>query len=93
MSKHDGVDKKTQACLNAHMEALNEAIQRAGGVGKLAEAIGTKSSVVSNWRQRKTLPPPEYCPAIEQITGVTRRDLRPDDWERIWPELADKAAA
>ncbi|WP_132477967.1 hypothetical protein [Paracandidimonas soli] len=29
---------------------------------------------------------------IEAITGnaVTRRDLRPDDWERIWPELAGK---
>jgi hypothetical protein len=24
---------------------------------------------------------------------VTRRDLRPDDWHLIWPELADKDAA
>ena len=75
------------------MEALNKAIQRAGGVGKLAEAIGVGQSVVSNWRLRKTLPPPEYCASIEAVTGVTRRDLRPDDWARIWPELTDKAAA
>ena len=27
---------------------------------------------------------------IERITdgAVTRRDLRPDDWQRVWPELA-----
>jgi DNA-binding transcriptional regulator YdaS (Cro superfamily) len=28
--------------------------------------------------------------AIESTTkgAVTRRDLRPDDWQEIWPELA-----
>jgi DNA-binding transcriptional regulator YdaS (Cro superfamily) len=32
---------------------------------------------------------PELCVLIEKITNgaVTRRDLRPDDWHRIWPEL------
>lgn len=32
---------------------------------------------------------------IEQITegAVTRRDLRPDDWQRIWPELAETQPA
>lgn len=30
---------------------------------------------------------------IERLTGgqVTRRDLRPEDWARIWPELAAPA--
>ncbi|MDK4680166.1 helix-turn-helix domain-containing protein [Kingella negevensis] len=29
---------------------------------------------------------------IEGLTqgAVTRRDLRPDDWAQIWPELAGK---
>jgi DNA-binding transcriptional regulator YdaS (Cro superfamily) len=29
--------------------------------------------------------------AIEQVTNgaVTRKDLRPDDWHLIWPELVD----
>ena len=33
---------------------------------------------------------PELCVAIERATNgaVTRRDLRPDDWQDIWPELA-----
>lgn len=35
---------------------------------------------------------PVYCVAIERATGgaVTRRDLRPDDWQDIWPELAEE---
>jgi len=33
--------------------------------------------------------PIERCPAIEKATDgqVSRRDLRPDDWWLIWPEL------
>lgn len=32
------------------------------------------------------------CTAIERITAgqVTRRDLRPNDWQKIWPELAEQ---
>jgi DNA-binding transcriptional regulator YdaS (Cro superfamily) len=35
---------------------------------------------------------PELAVSIEQQSGraVTRRDLRPSDWERIWPELSKK---
>lgn len=36
------------------------------------------------------IPGPASCVRIERATGgaVTRRDLRPDDWAQIWPELA-----
>jgi DNA-binding transcriptional regulator YdaS (Cro superfamily) len=36
------------------------------------------------------MPGAAYCVAIEAATDgqVTRRDLRPDDWHDIWPELA-----
>jgi DNA-binding transcriptional regulator YdaS (Cro superfamily) len=36
------------------------------------------------------VPSPENCVVIERATGgvVTRQDLRPADWERIWPELS-----
>lgn len=38
-------------------------------------------------------PGPAYCVAIESVTqgAVTRRDLRPDDWRAIWPELEAKS--
>lgn len=71
------------------MDALTEATKQAGGVSALAVAIGVTQSAVSNWRSRGGFVPPEHCASIEQATSgaVTRRDLRPDDWHRIWPEL------
>lgn len=71
------------------MNPLDRAIYEARGVGKLARAINVGQSVVSNWRSRGTVVPAEHCAAIENATGkvVTRQDLRPDDWPRIWPEL------
>lgn len=77
-------------CTAAAAEPLQKAIDLCGGVGKLAAAIGVGQSVISNWRARCTVPSASYCVAIERATGgaVTRRDLRPDDWQSIWPELA-----
>lgn len=39
--------------------------------------------------------PPKQCVRIEQLTrgAVTRRELRPDDWREIWPELDAAIAA
>lgn len=38
------------------METLEIAITAAGGVGKLAEKLGIKANVISNWRMRKSIP-------------------------------------
>jgi DNA-binding transcriptional regulator YdaS (Cro superfamily) len=48
--------------------------------------------LISQWANRVRQIPIERCPAIERATGgaVTRRDLRPDDWHVIWPELAER---
>lgn len=73
------------------MDALIEATKRAGGVSALAAAISVTQSAVSNWRSRGGYVPPEHCAVIEARTGVSRRDLRPDDWHRIWPELVTDA--
>lgn len=72
------------------MDALTTAIGVTKGVSELARLIGVSQSAVSNWRARGGLVPVEHCTAIERATAgaVTRRDLRPDDWHRIWPELA-----
>ena len=73
------------------MDALDKAIAAAGGVGALATQIEVTQTAVSNWRARGTVIPPVHCAAIERAAGgaVTRRDLRPDDWWRIWPELVN----
>lgn len=35
----------------------------------------------------------EVAAAVERVTGggTTRKDLRPDDWHLVWPELASVA--
>ena len=65
-----------------------------GSQQKLAEHCGVVQTAVAAWVKRGTVPP-EHCALIEQGTKgeVTRKELRPDDWQRIWPELADPPAA
>lgn len=49
---------------------------------------------IRQWRVRYKgrLPSPENCVGLELATNglVSRKDTRPDDWHRIWPELCEK---
>lgn len=62
---------------------------------ELARAIGVPPVLISQWKNDVRQVPIERCVPIEKATAgaVTRRDLRPDDWHQIWPELAEKDAA
>jgi DNA-binding transcriptional regulator YdaS (Cro superfamily) len=73
-----GMDHKTP------IELASDAV---GSATKLADLLGVSVQVVSNWKDRGI--PIERCVAIENATGgkVTRRELRPEDWRSIWPEL------
>lgn len=75
---------------------LNRYLKSPGAmsVGQLRAAIGVKSDAqIRQWQHgyADRVPSPEYCVAIERATNgaVSRRDLRPDDWYRIWPELVN----
>lgn len=59
----------------------------------LAKDIGVTPVLISQWRNGIRPVPIERCVSIEQATAgqVTRKDLRPDDWHLIWPELVDVA--
>lgn len=72
--------------------SLERAISALGGVSQLASAIGVGQSAISNLVARGGAPSPANCVAIEKATSgaVTRKDLRPDDWQSIWPELANR---
>jgi len=72
---------------------IDRAARQLGGRSQMAVALGVKPSAIGNWKDRGV--PLEHCAAIELACGglVTRRDLRPDDWRRIWPELAVNDAA
>lgn len=76
------------------MKPLDRAIAHAQGVGRLARRLGIGQTTVSQWRARGRVPA-GHCAAIEQATdgAVSRWDLRPDDWHRIWPELVGTEGA
>ena len=73
------------------MNAINKAISSAGSASELARKVGVTPQAVCFWRDGLRKIPVEKCSAIERATGglVTRRDLRPDDWHLIWPELKE----
>ena len=60
-----------------------------GSATRIAKIINAKPVDVGYWANKKRPVPTKRCVQIEQATGglVTRRDLRPDDWAQIWPEL------
>lgn len=62
-------------------DALSSSIDRAGGVGALAELLGVGPSTVSNWRKRGV--PLDACGAIERATGTPCEAFYPDiEWFR-----------
>ncbi len=75
------------------MDALEEAIAVAGGVGALALKIGVAASAPSMWRKRQSVPA-EYCPSIERATGVRCERLRPAvPWDVLRGQAASSARA
>ncbi|MGS0976158.1 YdaS family helix-turn-helix protein [Burkholderia glumae] len=66
-----------------------------GGASKLAEQVGVSASFLSQMAAGSSAISPARCVLIERATGavVSRRDLRPGDWQDIWPELLDHEAA
>jgi DNA-binding transcriptional regulator YdaS (Cro superfamily) len=65
--------------------------QERGRQAALAKAINAHAPDLSRWADGSRPIPIQYGPVIERETGgaVTRKEMFPDDWERIWPELAE----
>lgn len=60
------------------------------GAANLARELDVSPQAIHEWKKAKRPIPVDRCTQIELATAgaVTRKDLRPDDWEKIWPELA-----
>jgi DNA-binding transcriptional regulator YdaS (Cro superfamily) len=54
-----------------------------------ANQIGVTSGMLNQWISGHRPIAPHQCVLIEKSTQslVTRKDLRPNDWLEIWPEL------
>ncbi|EKN6081006.1 helix-turn-helix domain-containing protein [Yersinia mollaretii] len=60
-----------------------------GGAKKLASDLNVSSSYLSQMASGNCSISPARCIEIEIATDgvVGRKDLRPSDWEKIWPEF------
>lgn len=54
-----------------------------------AEQVGTSVGHLNNFSYGYTTLSPVTCAAIEKKTdgAITRKDLRPEDFWKIWPDL------
>lgn len=61
---------------------------------EFADLVGVSQGMVYQWVRGKTPVTPSKCVHIEQMTEglVGRKDLRPNDWAGIWPELENATA-
>ena len=77
-----------------YQQAIQQACESVGSQAGLAKAIEVAPAIVHQWRSGTRPVPVQHCLAIERATAgtVTRRYLRPDDWQKIWPELAEPTA-
>jgi DNA-binding transcriptional regulator YdaS (Cro superfamily) len=56
------------------MNSIRSLIEKAGGAAKLAKAFGITRQAVEQWR----VVPPERVLKVEELTGVSRYEIRPD---------------
>lgn len=60
-----------------------------GSPAKLAAAVGANSTAaVCNWEHRSI--PADMAKTIEALTGISVKELRPNDWQRYWPDPVPK---
>lgn len=71
------------------MHPIDKAADIIGSQTALAAVLGVSKGAVSQWKDENRRVPAAHCLAIERATSgaVTRRDLRPDDFHLIWPDL------
>lgn len=71
-----------------------ELISALGGTAAVAELSGVKAPSVSGWKEAGRIPDDKLIrlAPIAEVRGVaTRKQLFPNDYQAIWPELAEIA--
>lgn len=58
---------------------------------RLAELLDEPIPTVNNWRTRGI--PAKHCKAVERLTGISVRRLRPEDWHHYWPDAPKRTKA
>lgn len=71
----------------------SELIDRLGGTCSVARILGIKPPSVHAWRTSR-IPDDKLirlAPLAESLGITTRKELFPNDWKQIWPELGRKS--
>lgn len=73
------------------MNLLKYLEEKAISQSDFAKSIEVSPGMLSQWLSGHRPIAPAKCVLIEQNTRgqVSRKELRPDDWKQIWPELDD----
>lgn len=66
-----------------------------GRISALSKSLGVPYSFAFNMAIGVKEIPMRHAAAIEQFTGgaVTRKDMFPDTWHKVWPELASQSVS
>lgn len=69
------------------------AIELAGGPAHVARSLGLNTQTVCFYRDGARRLNTDHAAALEALSGgqVTRQQMWPKSWKRIWPELATAA--
>lgn len=59
------------------------------GAANMARHLDVSPQAINECKKGSRPVPIPWCLTVERVTSgeVTRKDLRPDDWEKIWPDL------
>lgn len=74
--------------INVHIQTV---VNEVGSQVRLATLLGVSPGFVNQLLKNRRPTPPSLCPRIELLSNskVARKDLRPNDWFEIWPELVE----
>jgi len=67
-------------------------------LAQLARDLGITRSAINDWKKKGVHIPSEYCALLENklkntSDPLTKIDMRPDDWQKWWPDLATQESA
>lgn len=77
------------------MDLSNYITQTSAKKSEMARALDVSPALLHQWVRGIRPVAVLHCAAIEKLTNgmVTRQDLRPNDWQQIWPDLVKRRRA
>lgn len=77
--------------LRMNTKSLHKVVELMNTQAALARSLGVSKPTVNQWVNARRPVPARFCVLIEHLTkgAVTRQDLRPQDYWRIWPDLPE----